>query len=468
MITDDQLTLIVRADRHASKRVSPGNRRALAAADVLISRERLTILLLFSFPLFVVSVRHWASGIYILLALLALTSLRHGWHTVHKEERVFVVVLLAYLASALISNSLSGWTNASVRWSQADLRVLSAIPIVVLLSRFPHATVALLRAAPIAAVIAGAYAVYAPADETGRADGPYGPIFLGNVSALLALLSLASMGCATYWPRIRIAIHSAGAALGLVAAVLSGTRSAWLAVVVCLPFAAAAACNNGLKQRRRRVLLGLAVVVIASVGISIMEAPHLAKERVLGAIDEFQAYRTARTQAERDALAITPIAFRLEQWRVGLAIFRERPLFGYGVGNAGKEVNRHVKAGRANRVLYSGHAESGRPSHLHNAYLDALAHKGIVGLLTLLLLLGHPAYVAFRMRSAARTASNLVLVNAAAFVVFSLTEDPFIRNNFTSVYLIFAMSLFALMVHDSSRKQDLVSGAHARTAGYAD
>ena len=402
MITDDQATPTVRAYRHAPKGVSASHRRIPAAADLLISRERLATVLLFSFPLFAVSIRHWASGIYGLLALLALGSLRHGWYGVRREERVFIVVLLAYLASALVSNSLSGWSSASVHWSQADIRILLAIPVLVLLSRLPRAALALLRAVPVAAATTGAYAVFAPVDDVGRAEGPYGPIFLGNVSALLALLSLGSMRCATYAPRIRAAIHSAGAALGLLAAIASGTRSAWLAIAVCLPFAAAAACDGLKRERRHRMLFGLAAIVIAGVGLGAVEAPHIGKERVLKALDELRAYRNAGTRAERDAFAITPIAFRFEQWRVGLALFGERPLFGHGVGNAGKGVNRYVEAGRASRVLYSEHAESGRPSHLHNAYLDALVHKGVFGLSTLLLVLGYPAYVAFRRRSTAR------------------------------------------------------------------
>lgn len=400
--------------------------------------------LLFAFPLFIVSVRHWASGIYILICLIAIPSLRRGWQALGREERIFVGIILAYLTSTIASNTMSGWTYASVRWYQADMRFLFAIPLFLFLRLNPNVAVGLLRALPFAGIYVGIQAIYDTFIGVGRVGGPYGPIFFGDIAALTTVLALTSIRYETYPIRIRIPLHVFGTAMGLVAVVLSGTRNAWFATVLALPLALVFALAGFRRGRKRflAVLVGLALAVVA---LGVTEAPYLTKVRFSSAIGELTAYYQTTNQKERDRIASTPVGFRLEQWRLGLDIFKDRPLLGHGVGNVGKEVNRHVEAGRASRVLYSEGAKRGHPTHLHSAYLDALTHKGIIGLLALLAVLSYPAYVAIRLRQRAPTSFGILIVHAVAFCSFALTEDPFIRNNFSSVFLIFTTSLLTLL-----------------------
>jgi O-antigen ligase len=145
------------------------------------------------------------------------------------------------------------------------------------------------------------------------------------------------------------------------------------------------------------------------------------------------------------------VGIRVEQWRAGILMFRERPLFGYGIGNVGPEINRYVESGKVHPAIYVAGAEDGGPSHLHSAYFDALAYKGIIGLITLLSVLFYPAYLALQRQRRAPHAAGLVLVNSLAFAIFSLTEDPFIRNNFTSVYLVFTTAALALLLTEEGR-----------------
>jgi O-antigen ligase len=394
--------------------------------------------LLFAFPLLIVSVRSWATGIFSLLALLSLWQLSQPRQPLHREERRFVGVLLFYFAIALLANSLSGWTYASVRWFSADLRPLLAIPIFLLLRAHPQAVVGLLRGVPIAGLLAGAYAIHLKLEGAERIEGPYGPIFLGNISVLLAVISVATVRYHTYPIALRLPLHLLGAAMALAAAVFSGTRGAWLAAAVALPIALGFVLMSARAARLRKyVAVGTVIVVGLVLALTLALAPRLVQNRVAGATEEAVRFLTAETPEQRDKAAFSSAGIRLEQWRVGLQIFSEHPLLGIGVGNVSDEINRRIAAGTASRAISVPDADEGRGSHLHSAYVDALVFKGGLGLMALLAIMAYPAYLAFRRGNRGCRAAGMIVTHVVAFAAFNLTEDPFIRNNFSSVYFVF-------------------------------
>jgi O-antigen ligase len=425
---------------------------AFQRLHLLPPAARIGAALLFVFPLFVVSIRHWASGIYIGLCVLAIYGVRKGWPPLTREERTFVAILLLYVGSAVVSNTLSGWTPASIRWSEADVRFLFAAFLFLFLRTHPHSVIWLVRGLPVAAVLVGIQAIYATFFGGGRIEGPYGPIFFGDIAALLAALSVAALRLPTYPAPVRFPLHLAGAVMGLVAVVLSGTRNAWLAAAVTLPLALFLALQGAHRRQVRRIALVASGSVLGVVAFAVLAVPGLTTERLNSALQEAASYRQVETPTDRDSVALTSVGFRLEQWRIGLAVFMERPILGHGVGNIGREINRHVEAGTASRVLYVEEAELGRPTHLHSAYFDALTYKGVVGFVLLLAVLLYPAYLAIRLRLKSPDAGALVLLHSVAFVVFSMTEDPFIRNNFTSVYLVLATSFLVLLLEEAKRR----------------
>ena len=419
-----------------------------------VSRKPRTIALmatlLFAFPLFAISVDHWASGIYYLIAMLALFAVRRPEAPLCREERFLIGVLLFYLSVTLISNTLGGWTSASIGWYEADLRFVLALPVFLFLRRHPQAAVALLQAVPVAGLLSGAYVIHQTGWAGARVEGPYGPIFAGNVAALFAVMSLATLRYSTYPPRIKVPLHLLGFALALTAALVSGTRSAWLAAAVSLPILLFFMAEGGLAKRlRRRLVLGAVTLVAAALIVAVAIEPRLTQHRFTLAVQQAVDFLSAETVSERAEAAEGSIGIRLEQWRVGLLIAAEHPFFGVGVGNAGPLFNRHVEAGTASPTVRVHNLDTGRGSHLHSAYFDALVFKGAFGFAALLCVLLYPLWLALTLGRGTR--ARLVLVAlSATFLIFSLTEDPFIRNNFTSVYLIFLVCALALLFTEAA------------------
>ena len=154
-------------------------------------------------------------------------------------------------------------------------------------------------------------------------------------------------------------------------------------------------------------------------------------------------------------IPFTSIGFRLEQWRGVLIAVKEKPLFGHGVGNMGRLQNDYVEQGRLNQLVYMDHTEkTGRPTHVHSAYFEYLGDSGVIGFTLTLMMLFYPMYVALKKRRQSDLAWKFVVMHSAAFAVASLTEVPFIRNNWASVYLVTGMVFFIWLMNESIEKPE--------------
>ena len=199
----------------------------------------LAMLLVFLFPLFTNTVRHWVSSIYVLLALLAVFSIRKYRYDLRKEEKVFLAIIILHVISTAISNTLSGWTYASKTWFfSGDVRFIFAIPVYLYLRTIPGIWRYFVAALPFSAIVIGLTGVidfmlrYARGD-VGQilAEGIYGHIFQGNIAALWSVLSYAAIEYFKNNDKMRV-LCIAGALLAAIGALVSITRNAWLSLIL--------------------------------------------------------------------------------------------------------------------------------------------------------------------------------------------------------------------------------------------
>ncbi|MFO8005998.1 O-antigen ligase family protein [Thioalkalivibrio sp.] len=416
---------------------------------------------LFAFPLLMAIASHWASTIFVLVAVIAFFSMRAALSMfasrapLRIEELLYIGIVLAYLGTTVISNTLSGWTEGSISWFEATFRFLLAIPLFLYMRAHPECVMYLLRAVPLAGIIIGSYVLAMLFIENGRIDGPYGPIVVGNMAVLLMVVSLATMQYPTYRLTWKIPIHLVGAMFALVAVVLSGTRSAWLATLIVLPMAIFMALKALPSPRLRTgILIGTMVAFGAVIMVSVLGQPKLTQERLALAVKQTTDYLSAETREQRDQASRTSIGVRLEQWRVGLLVFSDHPFFGVGVGNVGDEINQRISEGRVSPAIEVPSRRVNSNVHLHSAYIDALAFKGAIGFSALMLLLLYPAVLGLSRQMRGKRAWDLAILVMMVFAVISLTVDPFIRNGYTSIYIMFQMSALALLFSEKAMKQD--------------
>ena len=100
-------------------------------------------------------------------------------------------------------------------------------------------------------------------------------------------------------------------------------------------------------------------------------------------------------------------------------------------------------------MIYLDHAEkNGMLTCVHNTYFEYLGDTGIVGFSVTLMMIFYPIYIAIKKMRQGQTSWMFVLIHYTAFAIASLTEVPFIRNNWTSVFLIFGIVFFVWLNHD--------------------
>jgi len=127
------------------------------------------------------------------------------------------------------------------------------------------------------------------------------------------------------------------------------------------------------------------------------------------------------------------INIRLELWRLGFKMFRDRPILGVGPANV-KSAFKHYHPGP---IAYQETWGS-----IHNLYLHHMAERGLIGLAALLTLFGAMLALAMRNFRAERNAYTLwALTILPAYFVMNLTEISFqhIHTSF-AIFLALAAS----------------------------
>ncbi len=413
-----------------------------------IGRVLLPLVLLF--PVLSLSVRHWLSGIFSLMVLLALVTVWPREKRLYKEEKILLVIFALFILSFIVSATINGWTDSSVRRLGTEFKYLLFFPLYLLIRQYSLTAKWLILGVPLGAIILGIQALYDTFFTSyHRGNGIYGPIIFGDLSILFVMLSAVTLRYLPKISRYDYLFYGAAIFFGLLATYLSGSRNAWLAGVILLlvlPFLVFKAIDF------RRIFI-IYILMFGMVASIIAFIPSKAYERTDKAIKEYSEYVNGKVGKQE--LIHSSVGFRLEQWRVSLLLFGERPVFGFGAGNSGRGINRYVKAGLAHPDLYNEHAYKGITG-VHSAYFEVLITEGLVGAVIFLLMLLYPIYVFLQNRGSNKVLSSMGLILMTGYMIFGTSENPFVHDNFTSVYLVLLAVIFSQFISSNYRRKDSV------------
>ncbi|CAG2133875.1 O-antigen ligase family protein [Cupriavidus numazuensis] len=333
-------------------------------------------------------------------------------------------VVIAALAIYFFSSCLMNVFQVSPgREYDAPLRFLLAIPAIFLLLEYPPTPIAIwggLATGAIGSGIFSAWQTLVLLHE--RAEGFTNPIQYGNISLLLGTLCLAGIDWArnqrhaTAWMTALVT----GAVCGILGSLFTGSRGSWLALPFCLAV---------LMFQYRRVwkawhfAVGLIAVLVAV--MFYQAAPHNSvKKRIELAFTESSAY-------SKEHNARTSVGARLEMWRTGILLIKERPALGWGKQGYMNDVQRLIHEGKVDAVV-------GEHSHLHNEYLDAWVKRGILGLFAVLILYLAPLYLfAVRTRHVTEQAKPYAVAGimlSLSYLIFGLTQAFLTHVNGVMLY----------------------------------
>lgn len=356
--------------------------------------------------------------------------------SIERSDVIFISALLLYFTVGLFDTLVHGQ-----ELSNLDLfsRYLLAGWLAFYLSRFKLNSTYLWYGYAAGAIYAGGYAIYASLFlSMKRVEGAgLNAIHFGNLSMMLAVLCLAGILWANQqrYRKSMIALMLFAAFMGVVASLLSGTRSGWIGfpfVIVALYIFYADHFPKNYVRTGLLVALGLLLMVVMMPQTNVLN-------RVKAAASDIQNYI--------DGNAKTSVGLRFEMWRTGYHAFLEKPIIGFGEEAFYEYQKRVVEEHGIHKNVLTF-------NHLHNQYVEELAKRGLLGFIALLLLF----FIPLKMFSKRLRSSDEVRALAAAgFVVvicmvdFCLTQ-AMLRITSGATFFAFNLVVIWAVMRSSERR----------------
>ena len=393
-------------------------------------------------PAFMLSVRGAAFLSFLLLLIAAIWSmlaapaeamnrLRAMW----REYRWLILAMAAMPTAMLISALLNPAAPRNVPFAYGRLW-LFGLALFALLQLRPKQLESV-QWGCVAGALASVVWAYLEL-RIGRPDkiGAFAnTIPFGNLSLLMGLFSLISIGWSNRdgWPLILLRVFAGGA--GLYASYLSQSRGGWIAIPILLLIAVATLRHVSWKKRATALLVFFALLVTVCVSSSMV------RTRFGQAMEDIHAYQAGQTN--------TSVGIRFQLWKAATLMLTRHPLAGVGRG----QFEPALKAIHAEGLITQ---EATAFEHAHNEFLYNGATLGVLGIGALLALYLVPA--AYFLRAALcddrilRTTGAMGLTLCVGFLLFGLTEVMLIIAQ-TVVFYSVMVAVFTAHIH--RRRQQL-------------
>jgi O-antigen ligase len=289
-----------------------------------------------------------------------------------------------------------------------------------------------------------------------RGSGMTHPVAFGKLSLTITLVAMLGYSYFRNRGFMAFCFYLISVGLGIAAVFLSETRGSW---VVLLPAILMLLWVYFRETRvwKKVVITGLLLVI----SLSSYAVPTI-NERVNIAIDEIRAYLQA--EEPTDARRQTGVGLRFEMWRAAWHMFWDNPLVGAGTGNYKTKAKELARTG-------SWHPDIATHKQPHNQYLSALCTQGVLGLVSLLLVLCVPAaiYLSYLRHPDAeiRTLAQAGLLVVVSYALFGITGVTLEHRNMIVVYA-FSLALIYGMIRNKELPEllPLVDATQEEAADY--
>lgn len=347
----------------------------------------------------------------------------------------FIAAISTYFCTSIFLNL---YQNLPFSSYDKPLRYLIAIPVYLFLVAFPSHRNGLFLGIIFGSLGAGVFAFYQQHflyDQLvwpGRSNGFLNPIQFGNISFLIAVLSIVF---AIFFPfsnkekYIYVLLLVSGVA-GFLASFLSLSRGGWLALPVLFLL-----MYKLLENKQKKIFrLISAITLFLLIGlIAVLPKENAFKNRLFETNVEVLSIAETGSVSER-----TSMGSRLKMWSNGINAWIERPFLGWGSLPAIKKQFPEQWA-ELNKLDDF--------NHLHNEYIDALAKNGIVGFTSFIFLLIAPLYYfvgIIRKKSTEAipfAAAGIALI--VCIMIFGLTQCFLLHHSGTMVFLFYLVIIKA-------------------------
>ncbi len=265
--------------------------------------------------------------------------------------------------------------------------------------------------------------------ELPRAEGIKNAVPFGGISIVLGLMCLSGVLLSSISKPFRFLLLI-GFLMGLAGSIFSGTRGGWIAIPVAVLMIIA---MNPMQWGKKKKLASIAILFL---GLGSAYYLPDVQMRVDTALHQFNAYFS-------EGVVGTSVGLRLEAWRASVLAISENLFFGVGEGNFRNTMKILVGEGRANELVVE------KIAHVHNEFIAATLHRGLIGFVSLILIFIVPLYAFMKLINKGRglnpffPMSGVILVTG--YMVFALTDIVFGHQNTTLLYVAYLYVIFGMM-----------------------
>ncbi len=222
--------------------------------------------------------------------------------------------------------------------------------------------------------------------------------------------------------------------VAIIIVLASGSRGSLLSILLVI--FSYAAINLFLFNKKKEVLIFAFSLIFISGFLLVFQDSM--QNRIITGLQNAKNY----LDGNRD---FTSVGYRFELWRASKLMFLENPVLGSGnIGSANK-LRDLIAEGKIEPYLADR-------QHHHSDYIESLVTRGVLGILTVLLIYFVPLYLFWKKIKTETTMALPAFLFIISYMVSSLAEVP-LRNGFSLVFYFMMATIFVSQVYSNPLKK---------------
>lgn len=318
----------------------------------------------------------------ILLLITALLFIKEAKNIQYTRDTKLVIFSFLFYFSVHVFSLLIH--NGKISDIDQPSRIVLAIPIFLLLLRYPPKFNWLINSMVIGSYISGLSAIicsyYYHQNRAFTNDNTifflkgFMPIQSGNMAMTLGIISLViTIYHLKNREHLLFIISLFGSIFGIFASILSGSRGGW----IFTPIAIIYMIISNRKYINKKIAISFSVLIILF-SVSIINT-SIFKEKYNQTINNLVQFNKGDSN--------TSLGIRFELWKSAIYTIPYNPIIGSGFEKRTELTTQFMKQGKVNLPI------SFANWHSHNQYLEALSVRGIIGFLGLIGILLMPLFI---------------------------------------------------------------------------
>jgi len=407
--------------------------------------DRTILLVLFAYPILLLSVRH---GVSVCLVVLTVTSVAYLFWLRRQDlfvwqdgDVAFALAMTSLVAATLISQV----THSSFQLKTLDTpsRFFFAIPIYLMLRNICVAAPRALELGfPIGALAGLLTSISFPSQSSLNAPYFIDSINFGGAMLVLGFLSILAINWTRKDPAAVLILKVSGFSAGIYSAVNSGARGAWIAIPV-LAILWIWYRPTGNWRGKSGAAAGAAAALMACAWF----VPQI-RNRIDVTLSEIAS--------TLGGFLDTNVGLRLQIWKAALQLISQNPLAGVGPGGFPDALRAvHQSGGISSLALELGMAE------MHNQILAHTVALGILGLLAILASYLVPLILSVKATQSSdpikRTAAVMCTFVVVSYLIFGLTVETFSLKMIATFYAMTVAILLGI-ARNTAKETTLFAG----------